>query len=377
MGYVETLPSGRYRGVPWNAAAGKRGKSASFDRFSEADAYWRAAEAGIDGDYAAAGVEVDRQTRSVPLLADYVLEWAGTVDGELATREAAVSHARELAAQWPTQRVNEITRPMVRAMLTTMRQRGRKPGTTEHRLSALRKVMAAAVEDGHRGDDPTVGVKGPSPVDRPHRVLSEQELYLMLVMLPDWLWAAALLSHDAGLRIGEIAGLRMHHLDLLHGTVTVADVVERDGTLREYPKGKKIADVPLSPRALRALRIHITAHPPRGRHGAVFAHPRHHGHCKPTYLREQWDRARRMVGLHDEPNPPRWHDLRHGCATALARAGVPAYDLAAILRHGDLTTAQTYIDEADLGAKRTAIGLAFGADVDADQETARNLEAVQ
>lgn len=31
MGYVENLPSGRYRGVRWNAAAGERGKSQAAD----------------------------------------------------------------------------------------------------------------------------------------------------------------------------------------------------------------------------------------------------------------------------------------------------------------------------------------------------------
>lgn len=31
MGHIENLPSGRYRGVPCNAAAGKRGKSQAAD----------------------------------------------------------------------------------------------------------------------------------------------------------------------------------------------------------------------------------------------------------------------------------------------------------------------------------------------------------
>lgn len=50
---------------------------------------------------------------------------------------------------------------------------------------------------------------------------------VLLVCLPGWLWPAALLSPDVGVRIGEVAGLRMRSLDLLHGTVTVATVVGR------------------------------------------------------------------------------------------------------------------------------------------------------
>lgn len=359
MGWVEDLPSGRYRGVARNAITGKRWSKAH-DHWTEADAWWRKEEREADGSYSAAGVEVTRQQRGIPVLADYTREWAATVDGELETCKSAASQARQLALHWPTERVDEITRPMVRAMLKAMRDRGLKSGSIEKRLGALRQTMANAIEDGHRADDPTVGLKGPKPVRHQHRILTEQELYLLLVMLPGWLWAAALLSHDAGLRISEIAGLKMHRLDLLHGKVTVADVVLRDGSLRDYPKGREVLDVPLSPRALKALRIHVAQYPPKGRDGAVFAHPRG-GHCKTATLRGQWAKARAMAGLADEPYPPRWHDLRHGTATALARSGVEAYDIQAILRHQSLTTSQTYIDDADMTAKEAAIDRAFGA----------------
>lgn len=48
MGYVEQLPSGRYRGVLWNALAGKRGGSRTFDSWVDADTYWRHAEEETD-----------------------------------------------------------------------------------------------------------------------------------------------------------------------------------------------------------------------------------------------------------------------------------------------------------------------------------------
>jgi integrase len=66
----------------------------------------------------------------------------------------------------------------------------------------------------------------------------------------------------------------------------------------------------------------------------------------------------------DDPLP-RFHDLRHGCATALARAGAPAYVIQEVLRHADLATSQGYIDRTGLGSQAADfLGRAFGADRD-------------
>ncbi len=55
MGWVEELPSGRFRGVARNPLTGKKWSKAH-DRWSQADAWWRAEERDADGDYTAAGL---------------------------------------------------------------------------------------------------------------------------------------------------------------------------------------------------------------------------------------------------------------------------------------------------------------------------------
>ena len=59
--------------------------------------------------------------------------------------------------------------------------------------------------------------------------------------------AAVYLSRDSGLRIGEVCGLPWYRLDLLHGRVTVSDVVLVDGTIRATPKGGAVYTVALTP----------------------------------------------------------------------------------------------------------------------------------
>jgi integrase len=363
MGYVETLPSGRFRGVPWNAAAGKRGKSATFDRWAQADAHWRRIEAEMDGDYCAAGIEVVRQGRRVPF-GTYVVDFAKTVGGELASRNRAKTHARQLKAQWPTEMVDEITRPMVRAYMAELRDAGYSPPTLQGRLGLLRKTMAAAVEDRVRDDDPCVGIKAPPSAQRHHRILTPEELERVLEHLPPWLRAAALLSHEAGLRIGEVAGLRWFRLDLLHASVEVGDVILEDGSLREYPKGKKILTVPLTARVVDALNEHREQYP-AGKTDPVFHRPNKTQRLTPKAIRYLWNKAVAAADLEDPM--PRWHDLRHGCATALARAGAPAYVIQEVLRHADLSTSQRYIDRTGIASQaHTFLGRAFGAAAAAD-----------
>lgn len=174
MGYVETLPSGRYRGVPWNAAAGKRGRSASFDRWAEADAYWRRIEREIDGDYQGADIAVIRQQRGIPRFAEHVIAWAklGIEDGELATVRSYQSQARSLAAQWPTQRVDEITPLMVKGYLAELRAAGTSPSTRTLRLTVLRHAMRRHRRrvPGRRSDAGGQGAQAAgTPGPHPHR----------------------------------------------------------------------------------------------------------------------------------------------------------------------------------------------------------------
>lgn len=192
-----------------------------------------------------------------------MVDWAkaGIEDCELSTLRGYQVQARMLARRWPTERVDKITELMIRRYLAELREAGSSPSTRTLRLTVLRHAMRSAVKAGYRPDDPTLGIKGPKPREHQPRILTKPELMLLLVCLPGWLWAAALLSHDAGLRIDEIAGLRVFNVNLLHGTVTVADVIDVDGSLRHYPKGKVIRDVPLSPRALAALRDHVRRSP--------------------------------------------------------------------------------------------------------------------
>ncbi len=258
----EALPSGRFRGVARSAITGRR-ESRTFDRFGDAYEWAAAREAAMDAVATeVGGAPVERRVYDRPTFAAYAEAWGKRAGSDsAASRSGARSNARQLGRQWPTQRIHEIDRAAVRAYLAELRDAGMSASTRQARIIALRAIMASAVEDGLRDRDPTVGVKAPTVTKPGHRILSEAELAAVLAALPQWLRAAALLSHEAGLRISEVAGLRAHRLDLLHRTVLITDVIQCDGTLRESPKGQVPLTVPLTLRAAAALTKHLEARP--------------------------------------------------------------------------------------------------------------------
>lgn len=364
MGWVEELPSGRFRGIARNPITGKKWSKAH-DFWGEADGWWRVEERKLDNEYTAVGQDVQR-LRRIPQFAEHVVQWArtGIADPELSTLRGYQGQARMLAARWPTERVDEITEKMARDYLADLREAGASPSTRTLRLTVLRHAMRDAVACGHRPDDPTLRIKGPRRREHQARLLTEQELMVVLVCMPDWLWAAVLLSHDAGLRISEICGLRMRNLDLLHGTVTVADIIDVNGKLRTYPKSKLIRHVPLSARCVAALRGHVAKYAPAGKLGHVFPHPDDRKrHVSPARVRAEWDRALELAALEGEKAT--WHDLRHGCATTLADAGVDPWVIQAILGHGNIATTMRYVRKANMGRQADAVGRAFGGAAEA------------
>jgi len=60
-----------------------------------------------------------------------------------------------------------------------------------------------------------------------------------------------------------------------------------------------------------------------------------------TWRSRVWEPAVKLAGL--EPPDPTGHDLRHTFGTRLARAGVPAHEIMALMGHSSLRSVQRYL----------------------------------
>ncbi len=172
----------------------------------------------------------------------------------------------------------------------------------------------------------------------------------------------------AGLRRGELQGLRWEDVELESATLQVRRTLSepKGGYVFEAPKSGKGRNIRLTQRAVTALREHRRRQPEERMehgalwqdHGLVFAS----GIGTPLLggnLNRSFKATLRRAGLPEI----RFHDLRHSCATLLLRQGVNPKFVQELLGHADISlTLNVYshvlpdMGDAASGAMDAALG---------------------
>jgi integrase len=149
-------------------------------------------------------------------------------------------------------------------------------------------------------------------------------------------WRAAIaLAGFAGLRLGEIRGLRWSDVDLEGNAITVSRSLLPDGTPKAPKTEAGIRSIPLLP----SLRRHLIAwklKSPRTdqEHYVICTHDG--SPVQQRNLRRALDQAKEAAGLDGTEERLSWHSLRHSFASMLATdLELPATTLARIVGHAD------------------------------------------
>lgn len=151
----------------------------------------------------------------------------------------------------------------------------------------------------------------------------------------DGLLEAALLAGDAGLRLGEVLGLRWEDLDLVAQRLMVTRQIRKG--VEGPPKGGRRRSVPMTAALTSALKAGA-----RVRVGRVVCGPDGEP-IGETALKHGVYRVCRRAGL-----PARsWHALRHTFATHAARFGVNPWRLQAWLGHTTITMTMRYVHHVE------------------------------
>lgn len=364
MPSVETIERrGRvtYRGIPWIVLANgtrKKGPTKTFDSESAAMAYAVRVERGSDDESESRGLPVTRNKRRV-LFADYAMQYAVRTPGTANTKRNRISKAEILGEWFAKLYIDEIDRKLINDLLYEMskplpgKPHGFAPGTKRGRISFLRCVFEEAVLDKLIDENPCRNIEKPNRVSlRGHNPPNEDELAALIEYMPDWFEVAILLANDSGLRAAEVSGLRWHRIDFGKRLVTVKDVMEKDGSLRPYPKGKEQRILPLSDRTIAALR---RAKLRQGAGDLDYVLRRPNGDkVNPHNLSAFWYRHAKKVKGISQPYPV-FHDLRHGCAHRLVASGVSMPVLQTFMGHKSIATTQIYMPDVTVSQLADAL----------------------
>jgi integrase len=276
-------------------------------------------------------------------LGRYMREWCEgqqNKPGTVFEKRSIFNH--HLRGSFGPLRLDEIDVGMIQGLKAKLGEgstRFRKPLTLKTRNNVLAVVSNAlryAEEVGLIDEAPRIR---PYKFERPEIQCWEIDEWRRLLagarVEGEWMLVSMLLAGDAGLRLGEVLGLRWEDVDLVARRLTVARQIRKgvEGT----PKGGRRRSVPMTAAlasTLARLEQVRTGRVVRGREGAPVAE---------AALKHVVYRVCRRAGL-----PGRsWHSLRHSFATHAARFGVNPWRLQAWLGHSTINMTMRYVHHVE------------------------------
>lgn len=326
MAKPRKLPSGKWR-VQWLDHEGQR-QSATFVTEAAARAGLRRAE--VERDEIRSGVARPRASQT---LADAAVEWLKNRPAK--RKKWNASHLdHHIVPFLGKHKLTQITPSEVERFIrhlegkATARKGERNDGEEKRRLSAatiqnvlitLRKLMH---DVGHR-----IEAKHKVPTSGYAWIKDAADVGRFLGECGDgWFRIACELAVYAGLRKGEVAGLRRDAVDFERQLIRV------DRSYDGPTKSKHVRWVPLAPLLATSLKGWLLRHP-----GALVVT------AKGDALTPLTDLARRVERACRRANVPRvhFHQLRHTAASHLAMR-VPLPVVGAMLGHADPKTTARY-----------------------------------
>ncbi len=264
-------------------------------------------------------------------------EWASTwLQGYERNRASTVRqakvHLRVIVADLGNRPLKAVRPSEVNMWVASLTARGYAPSTTYALHRRLSQLFTDAVHDGLIPRSPcSRRTSPPAPKQRPY-VATTAQVWQLHDALPAHFRPVVLLGAFAGLRVAEIAALRVEDVDFMRGIVTPAI---------QYPAEELKTEASKNPIPIPAeLAVMLNANPVQWGSDTIvvgaFGRP-----VSPYTIEQAFVAARETVaGL---PAGFRIHDLRHYFASLLIAAGLDIKTVQARLRHASAkTTLDTY-----------------------------------
>lgn len=291
------------------------------------------------------GLEAPDSARQ--LCADVARRW----EAQLTNRAAADDRSRlrlHVLPRWGARRLDEIT---TSALLTWLadeqaaRPRRVSPQTLKHCLGIVSRIFSWAVGIGLAAGNPVRAIPaGCRPEAPPRRAVpwisDDAVVRKVMAALPEEVALMFFLGNRAGLRLGEVCGLRLSDLDGIDaGAIRVR--YSYDGPLKEDRRcaGKvKWAPAPVDARAVLASWLDRRRAAGAGPEDKVFADG--WGRCRrKEYIQYRWARVAETLDL----NCSWYQATRHSFASRNLSRGVALDQVAAAMGHATpATTARSY-----------------------------------
>lgn len=230
--------------------------------------------------------------------------------------------------------IRSIDHLTVRGFLGKLRDSNLGRAAIARKLSAVRSFLKFLLKRGLIEKNPAAAVRTPKREKRLPHFLNREEVARLLDspkgagILPSRDRAILEVFYSTGLRISELAALRL------------ADVDIHEGSIIARGKGKKERLVPLGSFAVKALNEYLGLRRQNklAPQSPLFAN-RFGRSIDPRSVRRMFEKYVKITGLSLQTTP---HTLRHSFATHLLDAGADLRSVQELLGHSSLSTTQIY-----------------------------------
>jgi integrase len=230
--------------------------------------------------------------------------------------------------------LHDIRRGQIEAVLSDLRQKGHASGTIRGVRATFSTVLQSAMERGYLDKNPAHGIRIRTTGARiEHRFYSPAQVRQLLPELTEPCRKVVQLAVLTGLRIGEILALRWKRVDLLRGTIEVAESYS-DGEFGSPKTRSSNRVIPISELLRMVLESHRGSFKSIAPNDLVFSTPT----GTPLNQKNLYNRV--LAPACDRIKQPRvsWHSFRHTHATLLTEVGESIKTAQALLGHSDLRT---------------------------------------
>jgi len=248
-------------------------------------------------------------------------------------------------------RVSEVQRRDVQRLADAMLAEQKDASTIRNALMPLRVIYRRALEDEDVSVNPTTNLRLPAVEGKRDRIVSPEEAKKLLAVLAEKdrpIWATALY---AGLRRGEIMGLRIEDVNLAKGVIRVERSYDPKAYEFTEPKSKAgKRSVPIA----SVLRDYLIEHKLRtGRSEGLFF-----GRTAETPFDDSSLAARAATAWKNaELEGITLHESRHTYASLMIAAGVNAKSLQTYMGHSSVTVTYDRYGHLMPGNEEEAAGL--------------------
>jgi integrase len=268
-------------------------------------------------------------------------DWVVAQDNKPAEREAKVSiYKHHLGTMFGETRIDKIDVGAINRFRAALLEKKLSKKRINNILAVLSKALRYADDVELIRAPRRIGLL---KVERPEIAFWEFEQYARILAaarkMEAGVYAGVCLAGEAGLRVGEVKGLRWRKdVDMVARTVTVNQQM-RAGIVGT-PKGRTRRTIPMTSTLFEALRS-LNAVP----EGYVVFDRLELGRCKneENLFKRLMDRVCRKAGLPEAG----WHRLRHSFGTHAATFGVNPWRLMTWMGHKRVDETMLYVHVAE------------------------------